>query len=75
MKKHGRVIKKRIKKSFWKKDKHFLTVKFDTSYNRNGDTMHDYLVGKDIYYTLIIGANISSNFDQIPNGTKPTYLY
>ena len=73
MNKRGIVINKKITHKLFKK-KYYITVKFDTPYNRLKKDTAIFEVEETIHNNLIKGAFVSCKFEQVPEGLSPLYL-
>ena len=74
LQKSGRVYQKNEKYGILGKKKYFVTVQFDQSYDRSGQTTYEYRVDEDMYNSVILGSRVTSQFAQVPEGMKPLYL-
>jgi hypothetical protein len=74
MKLNGYVINKFKKRGIFS-DKYYIVVKFEKPYNRLKKDEAIFHVNKDSYDNYIKGAFIRGQFEQIPEGMKPLYLF
>jgi len=70
----GRVIGKRNKFGMLGRRKYYIMVQFDQSFNRGGENRYEYEVDSALYNSIIIGAFVRGQFEQVPEGLKPLYF-
>ena len=71
----GKVISKRNKYGFLGSEKCFVKVQFEQKYDREGNDKFEYIVGKDLFQNIIVGAFVRGAFEQSPLGLKPLSLF
>lgn len=64
----GRIIGKRQKNSLFGRNRYYIQVQFDQTMNRDGQYRNEYEVDASMYNNLIVGAYVSGDFEQVPQG-------
>ena len=72
--KSGKVTGKTSKYGLLGKKKFYVKVKFDQSYDRMGTSSYNYQVDKDLFESIIVGAMVTGQFAQVPEGLRPLFL-
>jgi hypothetical protein len=69
------VIAKRNQYGLLGRRKYFVCVRYDESFNRNGQNQCEYQVSADLFESIIVGAVVRGEFEQVPEGLRPVYFY
>ncbi len=71
----GVVIGKRNKYGLFGRKKYYISVQFEQKFNRNGVDKYEYEVNSELFSSIIVGAFIRGEFEQVPEGLRPLYFY
>jgi len=71
----GKVIGKRNKYGMLGRKKYYISVQFDQKFDRQGHDKYEYEVDADLFNSIIVGAFVRGEFEQIPEGLRPVYFY
>ena len=71
----GKIIGKRNKYGLFGRKVYYIDVRFDQKYNYHGHDQFEYPVDSDLFEDVIIGAFVRGEFEQIPDGLRPLFLY
>ncbi len=71
----GKVIAKRNKYGLLGRRKYFVQVHFDQKFDRLGRDKYEYEVDEQLFNSIIVGAYVRGEFQQVPEGLRPLYFY
>lgn len=69
------MIGKRRKFGLFGRTNYFISVHYDENFDRLGHDKLEYQVEEDLFDDVILGAYVKGDFEQIPEGLKPMYLF
>ncbi len=71
----GKVIGKRNKYGVFGRKKYYVSVQFEQKYDRNGRDKYEYEVNAELFNSIVVGAFVRGEFEQVPEGLRPLYFY
>ena len=71
----GKVIGKRNKYGVFGRKKYYISVQYDQKFDRQGNDKYEYEVDSELFTSIIVGAFVRGEFEQVPEGLRPLYFY
>ncbi len=69
------MIGKRTKFGLFRRKHYFISVHYDEIFDRLGHDKLEYEVEEELFENVILRAFLIGDFEQIPEGLRPIYLF